>query len=209
MKKILTAIILCATLSLTACSGSSSPTVKTNGNTVTLSDAGVAISFPDSWDVLTGSEMYKDMLKASDNDDIDKLIEEFEADGLYYLTSAYSMTDATYVTVSAQDMTPADGDERVSLSDYARSVHDSTIFDFLASGYKTGDDSSFGEAQYGGKSGYLSHFELFLGDTDDFLFGFSEFYFEHETNVYTIQICYYNQESASIAENIFSDMSVS
>ncbi len=206
MKKILTAIILCSSLLLTACSGSNSPKVNANGNRITLSDAKTAIEFPEGWTVLTGEEMYKDILKASSGDNLDKMIEEFEANGLYYLTSAYSMKDVTFVTVSAQDMTPADGEDRVTVEDYARSVHDSSIFDFLASGYKTGDDSSFGEAQYGGKDGYLSHFELFSGEGDEFLLGFTEFYFEQDINVYTIQICYYKQESAPVAEQLLADM---
>ena len=209
MKKILTAIVLCLSLMLTACSGSRTPDVKVDGNNITLSNTGAVVSFPEGWTILTGNEMYKDILKASDGDDLQKMIEEYEADGLYYLTSAYSMSDATFVTVAAQDMSPANGDERVELADYARTVHDSTIFDFLASGYKTGDDSSFGEAQYGEKKGYLSHFELFSGETDDFIFGFTEFYFEHEINVYTVQICYYKQDSATVADKLLTNIKAS
>ena len=211
MKKIVTTAILCTALLLTGCSGAKE-NVTISGNTAVLERAGVSVSFPDSWTVTDMMDMYEEMYSYSGDkyDSVDDMIASMTEDGLsYYVYAASSNgTDdgVSIITISSQDMTPAEDEESIPLEEYARTVHDSTIFEFLANGYKTGDDSSFSQETYGGKTGYLSHFEIIMDNDLYDIMGYSEFMFQIDMDLYSIQVTYFSEEEKAEALSIFDNI---
>ena len=212
MKRMITTVMLCASLLLTGCSDTKG-NVAIDGNTAVLEHAGISIAFPDDWTVQGCDEIYADMYDSYYQNiysSVDEMREELSAGGLsfhVYATSDGSDTDTvSIVTISSQDMTPAEDEESVPLEEYARTVHDSTIFEYLASGYMTGDDSSFSEEIYGGKTGFLSHFELTTENGFVNFVGFSEFMFQIDMELYSIQVTYFSEEEKAEALSIFDNI---
>lgn len=205
MKKLIFCVI-CAAILLTGCKGEDTA-VKVDGSNITLDNAGIVIAMPDGWEILSGDALYEQMASHSAIT-ADELREAYDEAGMCHYARGASTDSKVMAVISSQNMAPeADGDERVTLADYARSVHDSTIFEYFASDYKTGGDSSFAEASYGDKNGYLSYFEVFTADeASEFIVGFSEYFFEQDQLIYSVQVCYfdeaYKDEAMSVIENI-------
>ena len=209
MKKLLTIFTLCSALLLTGCSKDES--ISVNGNTASLDRGGITLNFPDGWKLSNEDEIYQNMYDSYYSGDFASVSEMETAlteYGLTYYIYAASDNNISACNVSSQDMTPSEDEESTPLEEYARSVHDSTIFAYLASGYKTGDDSSFSQETYGGKTGYLSHFEIFNADGEEktFFVGFSEFMFQIDMELYSIQICYFSEEEKAEALSIFDNI---
>ncbi len=202
MKKLLTATLLCGALLLAGCSGNTSAEI--NNNTITLPQADVSISFPESWEVHTTDETYRSMY---DNNEyyqsyygsVEEMKADFDELGVTYHSQAAASDNTIACILTSEDTTPQEGDEAVPLEEYARTVHDSTIFGYLSSGYKTGEDSRFEQTSYGGKTGYISYYELFAEDGEAFNFGFAEFMFDVEQQRYCIEIYYLTPEAKESA----------
>ncbi len=212
MKKLFTITALCAAILLTGCSDKKENVI-IDGNTATLEHAGISIAFPDDWVVQGCDEIYADMYSSYYQNiysSVDEMKEKLTEGGLsfhVYATSDDSDTDnVSIITISSQDMTPAEDDESIPLEEYARTVHDSTIFEYLASGYMTGDDSNFSQEIYGGKTGYLSHFELTTDNGFVNFVGFSEFMFQIDMELYSIQVTYFSEEEKAEALSIFDNI---
>lgn len=208
MKKTISALAICGIILITGCSDSSEVTA--DGNSVSLPEAGITIDFPEEYNVFTGEEIYKsiaDELSPDDSDTAQELIEymknEHEEGGIRYLARAVS--DNYVVLISAQDMSPDEDEESTELSEYALQVHDTTIFQYYANGYRTTENTSLTESSYGGKSGWLSFFEVLLpdGDSAEFLMGYMEFLFEVDTDIYSIEIEMRQQTDKATAQKMF------
>lgn len=181
--------MICGVMLTAGCAGSAEVTA--DGNSVTLPEAGITIDFPEEYSVLTGDEIYESLSGAmSLSASAEELKAEYEESGMRYLAQA---TDgSTIIVVSAQDMTPDKDTERTTLADYARQVHDTTIFEYYASGYRTTGNTSLTEATYGEKDGWVSFFEVTEaaeeGSDPEFVIGYIEFMFEEGADIYSIQI---------------------
>lgn len=188
---------------ISGCAGSAEVTA--DGNSVTLTEAGITIDFPKEYSVLTGDEIYESLSGAmSSSASAEELKAEYEESGMRYLVQATNGIDI--IVVTAQDMTPDEGTERTTLADYARQVHDTTIFEYYASGYRTSENTSLTEATYGGKDGWVSFFEVMLPSEDaepEFLIGYIEFIFENGDDIYSIQIGMQQQTDCDIAATMF------
>ncbi|MGN0687059.1 MAG: hypothetical protein ACI4KA_03015 [Oscillospiraceae bacterium] len=202
MKKIAICIICAAFLLITACSGSNAVSIE--GNTVVVNSASLSVAFPEGWSITYGDELNKELLSQGGYKNTDDMQKSFKQDGICYYVRAASADDMTIAVVSSQDITPGDGGEWVTLEDYARSVHDSTIFEYYANGFKTGKDSSFSEVHIGEQSGYQSYFEVFTAEEEPvFQFGFSELMLQKDNLVYTVQVSYFTEESKEEALSVF------
>lgn len=206
MKKILICALCAATLLMTACSGDTSITVQEN--TILLNSADISVSVPDAWTVTSGEALYEEMLPLKGYSDVNGMIEDHESMGFTYYARTCNSANTAMAVISSQNITPESADdEQITLADYARSVHDSTIFDYLASDYKTGKDSSFSETNIGGIDGYLSYFEVFTKDEEPaFALGFSEFFFQRDELIYTIQVCYFDQNAKEDALSVINNI---
>lgn len=201
MKKLLIPLILCAAL-ITGCSGT--PAVTAQDNTVTLNEINTSMEFQDGWKVYTGDAVYEQMTGYFE----ENMKEAINAMGLDYLVYAQSDNLGIMVTVSVQDMT-VDASEDVTLTaeEYARSVHDTTVFSYQANGYKI-QNSGFSEENYGGNAGHLSRFEALSTDEDqEFVMGMMEYMFEKGTDMYSIQIVYSNGDDRDEALSVLEKMS--
>lgn len=206
MKKTLIFIMLCLILMLSACSGNSPVTL--SGNTVKINAADVSINFPADFSIITGDEVYNALYQgiSSDVGSAEDLKKSLEEDGTSYLAQATGTWAVAVITT--QNMVPDEGEGRVSLEVYTRQVHDTSIFEYYASGYKTNSDvTSLTEETIGGKDGYLSHFEVVSADeTPQFMFGLYEFFFENENYLYMIQVMYFEENSSDKALNIINSL---
>ena len=174
---------------ISGCAGSAEVTA--DGNSVTLPEAGITIDFPEEYSVLTGDEIYESLSGAmSSSASAEELKAEYEESGMRYLVQATNGIDI--IVVTAQDMTPDEDTERTTLADYARQVHDTTIFEYYASGYRTSENTSLTEATYGEKDGWVSFFEVTegaeKGSEPEFVIGYIEFMFEEGADIYSIQV---------------------
>lgn len=203
MKKAISTLLICGIILTSGCAGSAEVTA--DGNSVTLTEAGITIDFPKEYSVLTGDEIYESLSGAmSSSASAEELKAEYEESGMRYLVQATNGIDI--IVVTAQDMTPDEDTERTTLADYARQVHDTTIFEYYASGYRTSENTSLTEATYGGKDGWVSFFEVMLPSEDaepEFLIGYIEFMFENGADIYSIQIGMQQQTDRDIAATMF------
>ena len=189
MKKVISTLLICGIMLISGCAGSAEVTA--DGNSVTLTEAGITIDFPKEYSVLTGDEIYESLSDAmSSNISPEEMKKSNEENGLRYLVQATNGIDI--IVVTAQDMTPDEDTERTTLADYARQVHDTTIFEYYASGYRTSENTSLTEATYGGKDGWVSFFEVTedaeKGSEPEFVIGYIEFMFEEGADIYSIQV---------------------
>lgn len=207
MKKAFLFVLLFGTLLLSGCSGNSE--IVADGNRVTIPDAGISFDFPENLSVTTGDSIYEALysgMSFSGYASADELKKSMEEDGTRYL--AQGTREDIMVIITAQDMTPEEDAEQVTLSDYARRVHDTSIFEYYASGYRTTDKTSLSEATYGGKSGWLSFFELTTAeDEPQYLSGNAEFMFEQGADIYSVQICFFESDDADEALKLFDNIS--
>lgn len=202
--------IICAAAGILLLSGCAADkgAVVGDGGAVRVESAGIEIDFPENWTVYTGDEMYSLIYERySDTySDVKSMKNALKTGGQEYILYALSDTGKAIALVTAQDLTvDSDGeklDEVVTAADYARSVHDNTIFDYRAGGYIT-TGSSFGEVTLGGKSGWLSAFDVKENEDDsEILLGMSEFMFEQGNDVYSVQLLYSDEESRAQTEAV-------
>lgn len=195
--------LICAAAGVLLLSGCAADkgAVVDDGGTVRVESAGVGIKFPENWTVYVGDEMYSLIYERySDSySDVKSMKTALQKGGQEYIVYALSDSGNAIAVVTSQDLTvDSDGeklDEVTTAADYARSVHDNTIFEYRAGGYMTAG-SSFEEVTLGGKSGWLSAFDVKeTEDSDEILLGMSEFMFEQGNDVYSVQLLYSDEES--------------
>ena len=208
MKKlIITALLLAGISSLCACSGSSEPTaaVESTDNGSTATAAGISISFPQDWSCSAGDEIYKQLaaLSATNEETASEMKQDYADIGMTYLVYAESPDKSAIVFLSSQEISAAQNTgERLSVTDYARTNHDTSVISFQASGMLI-NDSSMSEQTIGGKTGWLSHYEVSSEEEPDtLLLGQSEFTFEYSDSFYSLQCYYYSHDSAQLIEDI-------
>ncbi len=204
MKKAISTLIMCGIMMTAGCADSAE--VKADGNSVSFPKADIVIDFPKEYSVLTGDEIYEGLSGAmSYGITAEELKAANEESGIRYLAQASNGTDI--IVVTAQDMTPDEDTQRTTLADYARQVHDTTIFEYYASGYRTTENTSLTEATYGGKDGWISFFEVTEaadeGSEPVFVIGYIEFMFEEGADIYSIQIGLAEQTDKTAAETMF------
>ncbi len=207
MKKKLAAFTAAAALVLmSGCS--SKPGASEDGGNIVLSDAGVCVTVPEGWEISTGDEVYETLYyRYGGYEDANAFKSAMEEEKQYYIACAIK-GDSGSITITALDMTAGDEkpeEEEFSPAEYARSVHDSAIFSCLAEGYSTGGDSVFSEETLGGKSGWLSYYELFAPGEDGektFVMGQQEFMFMQGDYMYSVQTSYSDPELRTDASKV-------
>ena len=199
-------LLAAACLLLCGCSKSHTATLAEDGGSVEVSEAGIGVTIPDGWSVYVGDDVYEQAFLngSEDYSDADEMKSVMETGGEYYIAYAVSGDGTAMAVVSAQDLSiGSDGEEleeTVAAADYARSVHNTTIFGYRASGYMT--EGSFSEETMGGKSGWLSEFIVTDPEDDDFRLGQSEFMFEQDGTVFSIQLVFSAEESERQAQMV-------
>ncbi len=202
MKKMLAAFAVVTALALiSGCSRA--PGAAERDGAIELPDAGVTVTVPEGWEISTGNAVYETLYdRYGGYESADEFRSAMESEKQYYLACAVK-GDSAALTVTALDMTAADesdgddGAEEFSPADFARSVHDGAIFSCLSEGYTTGGDSVFREETLGGKSGWLSYYELFApGENGEstFVMGPQEFMFMQGDYMYSVQTSYSDPE---------------
>ncbi len=167
-------------------------------------DVNNAKNNPVRWDARSSLDTSIEMVRNNEYNQccygsVEEMKADFDGLGVTYYSQAAASDSTIACILTSEDTTPQEGDEAVLLEEYARTVHDSTIFGYLSSGYKTGDDSRFEQTSYGGRTGYISCYELFAEDGEEFNFGFAEFMFDVERQRYCIEIYYLAPEAKESA----------
>ncbi len=208
MKKKIAALTMAAALTLTT-GCSSVPSAYQKDGAVVLKDAGITVTVPEDWEISVGDDVYEALYdRYGGYNDANEFKSAMEDEKQYYLACAIK-GDSAALTITALDMTADNEDgentEEFSPADYARSVHDGAIFGCLSEGYSTGGDSVFSEETLGGKSGWLSYYELFAPDENGkktFVMGQQDFMFMEGDYMYSVQTSYSDMELRADAEQV-------
>lgn len=201
--------VLSAALLLTGCSqGNGESTDKDKGGVITDSAAGISFTVPDSWTVHSGDKVYSNMYKEYSDiyDSADDMKSAFEADGLRYIAYGAANDDGALLTFSSQDLTLYDpnNDKIISLEDYAHTIHDGSVFMYQSSGM-TINEGSFTETDIAG-GGFLSHFEVLEPTEGEFILGQSELLFQRGDEVFSLLVCYSDEQSKQEALGVFDSV---
>lgn len=197
------AAALAAVMLLSGCKSG----VKLSENRAVFQDEGFAVELPEDWEVCTGKDIYKAISEMS-GEDAGELRESDEKAGLRFLLLAKSPDETVTLNVTAQSLAvDSDGNEiaePMSAEMYARSAHDSELFDYFASGFRSGGDSVFEEETVGGNKGWHSFYEIYLPEDDGggFLYGQSEYIFGIGDEVFSVQTAYISRDSRQSAEKV-------
>ena len=148
-----------------------------------IKNADITVSIPEDWTVGVGEDAYNVIY---DNVDLGEmsvkdLMEMYEEIGAQVLLSARSSDGSVTVT-----FTQVERDER-SAEEVLRSQHDNTVFNLRSLGLFT--ESSLGEYEWGGVSGYLSVIRTFYeeGDAESVMEG-RQFYFERGDFIFSLVV---------------------
>ena len=201
--------VLSAALLLTGCSQEKGEnTDKDKGGVITDSAAGISFTVPDSWTVHSGDKVYSNMYKEYSDiyDSADGMKAAFEADGLRYIAYGAANDDGALLTFSSQDLTLYDpnNDKIISLEDYAHTIHDGSVFMYQSSGM-TINEGSFTETDIAG-GGFLSHFEVLEPTEGEFILGQSELLFQRGDEVFSLLVCYSDEQSKQEALGVFDSV---
>lgn len=204
MKKIFACAAAALMVFLGGCANSG---VKLSGGSAVVENAGVSVSLPDGWQTYTGKEIYA-AIAAENGGDADEIKKSDESAGLRFLLLAKNADSTATVQITAQDITVSEDGEALAdpmtAEEYARSCHDSALFDYFASGYRSGGDSVFEEQKIGENNGWHSFYEIFLPEENGgaLLFGQNEYLFGKGNEVYSVQIAYISESGAADAAGV-------
>lgn len=179
LKNLFFAAICAAAVLLTGCGDK---TVYKNG-IAEIKNANMTISFPDDWTVATDDDAYDEICEQIDLDGVSakSLKAMYKSVGAKMLLSAHAPDNCVTVTFSQ-----AEKGER-SAEEMLRSVHDNNIFKYRSSDFVT--ESSFGEYEWGGVSGFMSVIKVFYGVGDpEYTTEGRQFYFERNGYVFSLAI---------------------
>ena len=174
------ALICAVSVFLTGCGGSR--TVYKNG-AADIIDANITISFPENWAVATDDDAYDDICSTIDLDGVSakSLKAMYKSVGAQILLSAHSPGDDVTVMFSR-----AEKGER-SAEEILQGLHDNAVFEYRSSDFVT--ESSFGEYEQGGVSGFLSVIKVFYGIGEpEFTTEKRQFYFERGGSVFSLVV---------------------
>lgn len=200
MKKLIAAAAaLMLTAGLCGCSGSSpaSAVISTQENGSTVTAAGLSLTLPQEWEVYAGNDVYEKLYEESGSSygSSDELKKSYDDIGLSYLMYAANPEQTAMLTMTAMKITTDEAGQRSTAEEFARSNHDTGIFSFQSSGYQI-NNSNFSGATCGGKTGWLSKYEVFTDeDAPQLIMGQSEFIFEQDGCFYSLQ-SYYHSDKA-------------
>lgn len=188
MKKLLLCAVMCAVILLTAIlSGCSSDNVTVNRNRAEVSAAGTGIEFPEDWKIYTGDEIYEITYNRSPDgfSSAEELRKDVEENGECYIVYAESPAEDALALFSSQ---PLDNsvNEELNAESLARTVHDSTVFEYRAGGYYT--ESTLAEENINGVNGWLSIITVYDEKGGETILGQREFMFEKEKTVYSLRV---------------------
>lgn len=179
LKNVFFAVICAAALFLTGCGDK---TVYKNG-IADIKNANITISFPEDWTVATDNAAYDVISEWIDVDGVsaDALKAMHKAAGAKVLLSACAPDSC--VTVM---FTQAEKGER-SVEEILQSVHDNNIFEYRSSDFVT--ESSIGEYEWGGVSGFMSVIKVFYGVGDpEYTTEGRQFYFENNGYIFVLAV---------------------
>lgn len=187
--------------------------VRVEKNAAIIDSAGLRLDVPESWSITTGKDIYEEIYpQYSDGfDSAKELRKAFEDAGEEYIVYATSADSSAVLLVTAQDTTSETG-ESPTLEKLARSLHDGTLFDYQASGYRTGSNSVFEPTEIAGREGVLSFFELYTpqedtNETSEPRFEMAQelFMFENGEEIWSIQLIFSDKESGLRLNVILSE----
>lgn len=203
-EKRLCALALAGVIFMSGCAAKESASM--DGNDVIIMSAQLRLNIPEGWSAMTGKDIYEEIYpqysgEFDSAEDMKKALEEM---GEQYIAYAVSEDSTALLLVTAQDMTG--GEERPSLEALARTLHNDTLFDYQASGYRTGSNSVFDLTEIGGLEGWLSFFELYISDEEEPRFEIAQemFMFELDSDVYSVQLIYSDKDSGLELGNMLS-----
>ncbi|MDE7362779.1 MAG: hypothetical protein K2N38_12690 [Oscillospiraceae bacterium] len=185
MRKRLLGVILAvgAALALCGCSGDKATV---NGNTASVRSAGVGVTFPEDWKIITGDAIYD--ITYSRNPDgyesAEALKKDIEGSGERYIVYAESPEENALALLSSQPLEDSVNEELTAES-LARGIHDDTVFEYRLNGYYT--ESSLSEEEMGGVSGWLSVIKVYEEYGGEALSEQREFMFERMKTVYSLR----------------------
>lgn len=195
-------------LGAAACSGNSTQSAaesRTESGSEVYS-CGMSVPFGEDWSVYTGSSVYQQLLEdGGESGSADDLRKSYEDNGTACLLYAVNSDKSAVMSLTTVEITTDETTgERLTAEDYARNNHDTAVFTYQASGF-TVRNSSFGEEEIGGKSGYLSHYELCTDEEASvLLLGQTEFIFELDGKLCSLQAYYHTEEAAQQAGDIIA-----
>ena len=200
MKKLIAAAAaVIITLGICGCSGNTpaGAVITTQGNISTATAAGLSITLPEGWEAYAGDDVYKIKFEklGSDFDTADDLKQSYEKAGITCLLYASDPEQTALISLTATEITTDDAGQRSTAEEFARTNHDTGIFSYQASGLSI-SGSSFTAETIGGKSGWLSKYEV-LTDSDQpkLIMGQAEFIFEQDNCFYSLQSYYHSEEA--------------
>ena len=157
--------------------------------------------------VLYSRSQVRDSAGSGSSSDVESFKKLCEDNGTAYLAYAVNSEETAVLTLTSLRITPDETTgEILTAGDYARQNHDTAVFSYQASGMYI-RNSSFGEEQLAGRSGYLSHFELCSDEeVSELILGQSEFTFEQDGKFYSIQTYYHNETAAADVDEILANM---
>ncbi len=165
MVKEIKKIFIPAVLVISLMAGCSSPDtgVRMEESAVIIDSAGIRLDIPEGWSAMTGESIYEEIYpRYSDSfDSAEELEKALNEAGEEYIVYALPADSSAILLITLQDMTSETG-ERPTLEKLARTLHDGTLFDYQASGYRTGSNSVFEQTEIAGREGVLSFFELYI-----------------------------------------------
>lgn len=175
---LITAVLLCG------CSGDK---VTVNGNAADVSLAGVRVEFPEGWEILTGNDIYEITFSRAPDEygSADELKKDLEDNGERYIVYAESPDENALALLSSQPL-EGSADEELTVGSLARTVHDTTVFEYRVNGYYT--ESSLTEETRGGVSGWLSDIKIFEEQGAEVLSEQREFIFEKDMTAFSLKI---------------------
>lgn len=206
MKKSRKYIAAAAALLMAGCSADTG--VRVEDNAAVIEEAGLRLDIPEGWSVMTGKDIYEEIYpKYSDGfESADELRKAIEEAGERYAVYAAPEDGSTVLLAAAQEVSPEEG-EKPELEKLARSLHDGTLFEYQASGYRTGSNSVFEKTELAGQAGVLSFFELYLpsedgGEEPRFEIAQELFMFELGEDVWSIQLICSDKDGMMRLESI-------
>lgn len=178
-------------------SGCAKESARMDGNAVIIDLTELRLDIPEDWNAMTGDDVYKEIYPQYSNefDSAEDMKTAFEEMGERYIAYAVSEDSSALLLAAVQDMTV--GEERPTLEALARTLHNDTLFDYQASGYRTGSNSVFELTELGGREGWLSFFELYIPEEEEPVFEMAQemFMFELNGDVYSFQLIYSDKDS--------------
>lgn len=211
MKKTIAVIALLISLALCGCQAGN-VSAELDGNTIIFMNE-LKLTVPDGWTSCVGADAYDELYRFC-SDSYDSVEDFREQNNGYYAFSSSGDDSAVMMLTEYGRVNYDENGEKleqpVDVGEYARSVHDNSIFGYLASGLQTGGDSSFDECSAAGHDAWQSHFEVFAPSEDAepvFVIGQTEVIFELNGRIISVQVYYFTADKRAEAASVIDSIS--